>query len=404
MHRVDDASVHLVVTSPPYWQLKDYGDAEGQLGYHQTYEDYIAALGEVWSECARALHPGCRLVINIGDQFARAADYGRFRVIPIHADIIRTCAALELDFMGSIIWQKITTCNTTGGGAVMGSFPFPRNGIAKMDYEHILLFKKPGTAPRAEPDVKEAARLTTEEWKEFFNGHWYFPGARQEDHIAVFPPELPRRLIRMFTFAGETVLDPFLGSGTTSAVARELGRSSVGYEIHAEFRSLIQKKTGFGIQRELFQTDDELHVVEDATAVTAGERERGGGEPEKTPGYGSVIRKGDGRHREDYSRVRDVLDVATFSLESGGEFRLAGVRPNARSEEGVSFFQDLVRGKPVYVRPESDREAHVYLHLKNRTCINSKLIRAGLADADDSYDYRLRDRYLRYQRERAPES
>lgn len=403
MGHVEDASVHLVLTSPPYWQLKDYGDARGQLGYHQTYEQYLAALAAVWGECARALHPGCRLVINIGDQFARAADYGRFRVIPIHADIIRACASLELDFMGSIIWQKVTTCNTTGGGAVMGSFPYPRNGIAKMDYEHILLFKKLGTAPKVESHLKEEARLTTEEWKEYFNGHWCFPGARQEEHIAVFPPELPRRLIRMFTFPGETVLDPFLGSGTTSAVARELGRSSVGYEIHAEFLPLIREKIGFGGQKDLFRGDDEFEVVEDATpgdVSSVVEREENDDSVRTRGGYGSVVRKGDARHREAYSRVRDVLDVTTFRLDSGVELRLAGVCPNERSDEGVRFFREMVRGKQVYVCHESGEESRVYLHLKNRTCVNSKLIRSGLADADASYEYRLRDRYLRYQRER----
>ena len=138
---IPDKSVHLIITSPPYWQLKDYGN-DNQIGFHDSYEGYINNLNMVWSECNRILHDGCRLCINIGDQFARSVYYGRYKVIPIRTEIIRFCETLGMDYMGAIIWQKQTTMNTTGGGAVMGSFPYPRNGILKIDYEFILIFKK----------------------------------------------------------------------------------------------------------------------------------------------------------------------------------------------------------------------------------------------------------------------
>ena len=147
LNLIGDKSVHLIVTSPPYWQLKDYG-AEKQIGFHDSYEAYINHLNLVWQECGRVLADGCRLCINIGDQFARSVYYGRYKVIPIRTEIIRFCEAIGMDYMGAIIWQKTTTMNTSGGGAVMGSFPFPRNGILKMDYEFILLFKKLGSAPK----------------------------------------------------------------------------------------------------------------------------------------------------------------------------------------------------------------------------------------------------------------
>jgi site-specific DNA-methyltransferase (adenine-specific) len=234
MPEVADAALHLVVTSPPYWQLKDYGPP-GQIGFNDTYEEYINKLAQVWRECWRVLQPGCRLCINVGDQFARAAYYGRYKIIPIHADIIRSCETLGFDFMGSIIWQKVTTCNTSGGAVIMGSFPHPRNGIVKLDYEHILLFKKLGKTSHKRAAVsqatKDAARMTTAEWNRYFHGHWNFPGEKQFARLAPFPLELPRRLIRMFSFPGELVLDPFLGSGTTSVAAHELGRSSIGYEL-----------------------------------------------------------------------------------------------------------------------------------------------------------------------------
>lgn len=241
MSGIDDKSVQLILTSPPYWQLKDYGD-RAQIGYDDTYQDYINNLNLVWQECHRVLEDGCRLCVNIGDQFARSVYYGRYKVIPIRTEIIRFCETIGFDFMGSIIWQKVTTCNTSGGATIMGSFPHPRNGIVKIDYEFILLFRKQGKAPRVEKSVKEASKLTTEQWNEYFYGHWNFPGEKQNGHIAMFPIELPRRLIRMFSFVGETVLDPFLGSGTTIVAAEEQRRIGIGIEVNKSFRKLISDR------------------------------------------------------------------------------------------------------------------------------------------------------------------
>ena len=191
-----DKSVHLVITSPPYWQLKDYG-TEDQIGFHDSYESYINNLNLVWKECHRILHPGCRLCINIGDQFARSVYYGRYKVIPIRTEIIKFCESAGFDYMGAIIWQKVTTCHTTGGATVMGSFPYPRSGILKLDYEFILIFKKYGNQPKVSKEIKERSRLAQEEWNEYFTGHWNFPGEKQDKHLAMFPEELPRRLIKM---------------------------------------------------------------------------------------------------------------------------------------------------------------------------------------------------------------
>ena len=168
MSQIPDKSVQLIITSPPYWQLKDYG-AENQIGFNNSYEEYINNLNLVWQECNRVLSDGCRLCINIGDQFARSVYYGRYKVIPIRTEIIRFCESLGMDYMGAIIWQKTTTMNTSGGGAIMGSFPYPRNGILKMDYEFILLFKKLGNAPKPTLEQKKASEITKEEWSHV----WY---------------------------------------------------------------------------------------------------------------------------------------------------------------------------------------------------------------------------------------
>lgn len=241
MSLISDGSVQLIVTSPPYWQLKDYG-VDGQIGFNDTFEEYINNLNLVWSECYRVLEPGCRLCINIGDQFARSVYYGRYKVVPIHSEIIHFCESIGFDYMGSIIWQKPTSMHTTGGERIMGSYPYPRGGIVKIDYEHILLFRRNGKAPIPSRESKMASTLTMEEWNEYFSSHWTFCGAKQNRHIAVFPEELPKRLIRMFSFVGDTVFDPFMGSGTTALAATKLGRNSIGYELNKDFRAFYKEK------------------------------------------------------------------------------------------------------------------------------------------------------------------
>ena len=158
MDFLEDSSVQLVVTSPPYWQLKDYG-TDNQIGYHENYETYINNLNLVWKECYRVLENGCRLCINIGDQFARAVYYGRYKVIPIRTEIIKFCESIGFDYMGAIIWQKQTTTNTTGGASLMGSYPNPRNGILSIDYEFILIFKKLGATKKVSKEIKNQSKV-----------------------------------------------------------------------------------------------------------------------------------------------------------------------------------------------------------------------------------------------------
>jgi len=259
MIEVNDKSTHLIITSPPYWQIKDYGD-KNQIGFNDSYEGYISNLNKVWAECYRVLFPGCRLCVNIGDQFARAVTYGRYKIIPIREEIIRFCESIGFDYMGAIIWQKKTTMKTTGGASVMGSFPYPRNGLIEIDYEFILLFKKLGKSPNnVSREIKELSKLSNEEWRRYFTGHWNFAGEKQTGHIAMFPEELPRRLIKMFSFVGETVLDPFLGSGTTTKAAKDLNRNSIGYEINKNYLSIIRQKVGLD-KKSLFDKDYQFEI------------------------------------------------------------------------------------------------------------------------------------------------
>jgi len=190
------------------------------------------------------LHPGCRAAVNIGDQYLRATEHGRYRVLPIPGDVTRVGMDLGFDFMGSIIWRKISTTQTTGGGAWMGSTYYPGDGHVTYEHEYIVLLRKQGKRPAVRDKARrEASRLTKEQRSVWFRGVWddLFPD-RQNGHVAMFPVELPRRLIRMYTYVGETVLDPFLGSGTTARAALLEGRNSIGYELNPEFTDLIRAK------------------------------------------------------------------------------------------------------------------------------------------------------------------
>jgi DNA modification methylase len=392
MSEVADGSVDLVVTSPPYWHLKDYG-ISGQIGYGQSLHDYLRDLYRVWGECWRVLRPGGRLCVNVGDQFARAAVYGRYKIIPLHAEIIGQGEELGYDFMGAIIWQKKTTMNTTGGAPVMGSYPYPPNGLVEIDYEFILILKKPGPGKKVEREVKEASKLTKEEWKAYFSGHWHFGGARQLGHEAMFPEELPRRLIRMFTFEGDTVLDPFLGSGTTVKAALELGRNAVGYEVSETFEDMIREKLGMKGKQSPFK---EIHILRrDEKAIEV-----------VTSGYRSRIQ--DSRvlteaanlksNLQDVYKVIGITDEKTILLDNGTMVNFLGVHINKR-DETRDYLQDYLLGKAVILKhpQEIGKNGIVsgYVYLKNRIFINAYLIKSGLASPDDQVEHRYAEKFRR---------
>lgn len=159
MGEISDESVALIITSPPYWHIKDYS-VPHQIGYGQTLHEYLYDLARVWKECWRVLMPGRRLCINIGDQFARAILYRHYKVIPLHAEIIAQCETIGFDYLGAIIWQKKTPMRPSGGAVVMGSFPYPPNGIVELDYEYILIFRKPGKSAPVDPQDRALSALT----------------------------------------------------------------------------------------------------------------------------------------------------------------------------------------------------------------------------------------------------
>ncbi len=400
MAEVETGSVDLVVTSPPYWHLKDYG-GPGQIGHGQSLHEYLQDLYRVWRECSRVLRPGGRLCVNVGDQFARAAVYGRYKIIPLHAEIIGQEEHLGFDFLGSIIWQKKTTMHTTGGAPVMGSYPFPPNGLIEIDYEFILIFKKPGPPKSVSREVKEASRLSREEWKEYFAGHWRFGGARQGGHEAMFPEELPRRLIRMFSFVGDTVLDPFVGSGTTVKAALDLGRNAWGYEINDAFLSILKEKLGMtgrlplGNQIQLFisertappalETDYQPRLREAKPPARAWERARAAAE----------VRK-----------VARIIDAQTLLLDDGQQVGFLGVKI-IRPPETMAYLQQRLLGRRVRLKwadggSTASSPGLAYVSMENRLLINAYLIKTGLAEPDDKVAHPYREKFLRLHENRRP--
>ena len=405
LNEIADKSVQLIITSPPYWQLKDYG-SEDQIGFNDSYEEYINNLNLVWKECNRVLSDGCRLCINIGDQFARSVYYGRYKVIPIRTEIIRFCESLGMDYMGAIIWQKTTTMNTSGGGAIMGSFPYPRNGILKMDYEFILIFKKLGNAPKPTKEQKEKSVITKEEWNQYFSSHWNFNGVKQLQHIAMFPEELPKRLIKMFSFADETVFDPFAGSGTTSLAAMHLGRNSIGYELNKDFIPVIREKlcnddseqareavvTFFEDKSADYSYDTLPYIFHDPHKMDKKV-------DVKKLQFGSKIDSSDAK-KEELFTVKEVLSPEKILLSNGLTIKLLGVkeRPDNR-KEAIEFLNKKFKSRKVFLKYDNikyDNEGTIvcYVYLDNKTFINNHLIRTGFVDVDTTFEYTCQKKFL----------
>ena len=392
MVEVDDNSIDLIVTSPPYWHIKDYG-ASGQIGYGQNLHKYLKNLYSVWKECYRTLKPGRRLCINIGDQFARSIIYGRYKIIPLHAEFIAQCEDIGFDYMGSIIWQKKTTMNTTGGANVMGSYPYPPNGMIEIDYEFILVFKKPGKSEKVPKEIKEKSKLTREEWKEYFYGHWYFGGARQIEHEAMFPEELPKRLIKMYTFVGDTVLDPFLGSGTTVKAALNLHRNAIGYEINEKFLEIIKEK--LGLKQSLLQFGENIQIIKRQTPIEVDEISYVPGIKDAKPKIDP--KKFNFKHDRLY-RVIDIIGGQTIKLNTGLLVKFLGVKIT-KKDEALKYLKDRILKKEVYLKFDNgsvldENTVSAYVYLKNKIFVNAYLIKSGMAEADTTEDYKYKTKFI----------
>jgi site-specific DNA-methyltransferase (adenine-specific) len=230
-------SVHLVVTSPPYWALKRYNDSEGQLGHVADYENFVAQLEKVWREVFRILVPGGRLVCVVGDVcLSRRENAGRHTVVPLHADICVTCRKIGFDNLNPIIWHKISNASyeVSNGSKFLGK-PYEPNAIIKNDIEYILMQRKPGGYRKPTDEQRQLSAIPKDKFDRWFQQFWNLSGASTKEHPAPFPLELALRLVQMFSFVGDTVVDPFSGTATTMVAALKTGRNSIGIELDTEY-------------------------------------------------------------------------------------------------------------------------------------------------------------------------
>jgi len=265
---IPDESIHLVITSPPYWTLKKYREHPGQMGHIEDYEKFIAELSKVWQHCYRILVPGGRLICVVGDVCLSRRKFGRHVVVPLHADIAVSCRKIGFDNLNPIIWYKIAkaTYEVNNGTKFFGK-PYEPNAIIKNDIEFILMQRKPGGYRKPTIKQRQLSMIVKTDYEAWFQQIWDIPGASTKNHPAPFPLELAYRLVRMFSFWGDTVLDPFCGTGTTMLAAMRADRHSIGVEIDPEYCQMILRR----IQREgrtLFnQIEIKFEMMEELVSV-----------------------------------------------------------------------------------------------------------------------------------------
>ena len=234
--RLPENSVHLAITSPPYWTLKEYRDHRDQLGHVSEYEDFLTAIDVVWKGVYRTLVPGGRLVVVVGDVCLSRRKAGRHVVVPLHASVQEHCRAMGYDNLAPIIWYKISNANleVSNGSQFLGK-PYEPNAVVKNDIEYILFQRKPGGYRKPNLAQRILSVIPADLHQQCFQQIWTLGGASTKKHPAPFPRKLAERLIRMFSFVGDTVLDPFMGTGTSNAAAAGFGRHSIGIEVEPTY-------------------------------------------------------------------------------------------------------------------------------------------------------------------------
>jgi modification methylase len=238
-------SVDLVLTSPPYWTLKEYRKSDGQLGFIEDYEDFLGELDKVWQCCYQSLIPGGRLICVVGDVcLSRRNNGGRHMVMPLHASIQEHCRRIGYDNLAPIIWHKIANAvhEVENGSSFLGK-PYEPNAVIKNDIEYILMQRKPGGYRAPSVATRVLSVIPEDSHRQWFQQIWMgLPGASTKQHPAPYPLELAERLIRMFSFVGDTVLDPFMGTATTNLAASRWGRNSIGIEVDPHYFQHARKR------------------------------------------------------------------------------------------------------------------------------------------------------------------
>lgn len=269
-----DESIHLVITSPPYWNLKKYNDSPNQLGHIDDYEHFLGELTKVWEHVFRVLVPGGRLVCVVGDVCVSRRQFGRHLVFPLHSDISVICRRIGFDNLNPVVWHKIANASyeVENGSKFLGK-PYEPNAIIKNDIEFILMQRKPGGYRKPTDEQRRMSKIDKKDFNEWFQQIWTIPGASTKKHPAPFPIKLATRLVRMFSFYGDTVLDPFCGRGTTLIAALRNGRNGIGIEIDPEYCRMAAKfmdtecvdlfsKTNLVFEKTIKEFDDVVQLCE----------------------------------------------------------------------------------------------------------------------------------------------
>lgn|SRR5208337_3926352 len=372
---LEDGSVHLVVTSPPYWTLKDYNQHPGQMGFICDYEEFLAELSKVWQECYRVLVPGGRLVCVVGDVCLSRREYGRHLVMPLHADITVACRKIGFDNLNPIIWLKIAnaTFEANASSKFLGK-PYEPNAIIKNDMEFILMQRKPGGYRQPTDEMRKRSMIPKDNFQAWTQQTWTLQGASTRIHPAPFPYEIAHRLVLLFSFVGDTVLDPFCGTGTTLLAAMNKGRRGIGVEIDPGYCRMALKRieeeaeTLFSKPNVKFIDSDSGHESTNGDGKSAPKR------IEKVAIVGS-------RSFEDFdflkSKVLDelqkrVIDPKSIYIVSGG---VTGVAAMAKR------FSEQVLGKePLMIKVDSKAFGHVAGPMRDLEIVqNSDLLFAFVA-------------------------
>jgi len=240
LKEIPDNFFQLMVTSPPYWNVRDYGHKD-QIGLNDSLEKYLNRMNKVWEQVVRTLLPDGKIALNIGNIYYSEPDEKRRTTANLSLLTWNQLNDIEqLRFMGTIYWQKTTSRD---GSVLFGSYPYPANFMISNAVEPIHVFRKFGKR-KVSKKIKEKSKVSLDEFRKFRDAIWNDINGVEDKHCAAFPFEIPARLIKMFSYVGDWILDPFLGSGTTMKAARDLGRNSVGIELNPKYLEIIEEKVG----------------------------------------------------------------------------------------------------------------------------------------------------------------
>jgi len=257
LKKLPDNFFQLMVTSPPYWNVRDYGHKD-QIGYYDTIDEYLQKLKKVWQEVTRTLLPDGKLALNIANVYYNEPDEKRKTTANLSMLLWKQLNEIEcLRFMGTIYWQKTTSRD---GSVLFGSYPYPANFMISNAVEPIHIFRKKGTR-KVSREIKEKSKVTLEEFRQFRDAIWNDINGTEDRHCAAYPIALPLRLIKMYSYWGDWILDPFLGSGSTMRAANELNRNCVGIELNPEFLEIIKDKVKFN-QNDIF-LDNKFEIIKE---------------------------------------------------------------------------------------------------------------------------------------------